>query len=105
MHALTERRACPPPHRRNAEPGLHRTEVVRWRRCVRRAWSGCSPVRPIWRRAARGLWKTNCVARPGLVVDSGGLVAIANAKDRFHPPALAVLSEFFGELIATWPAV
>jgi predicted nucleic acid-binding protein len=45
------------------------------------------------------------VARPGLLVDSGGLVAIANAKDRFHPPALAVLSEFFGDLITTWPAV
>ena len=45
------------------------------------------------------------MARPGLLVDSGGLVAITNARDRFHLPALAVLSEFFGELITTWPAV
>lgn len=45
------------------------------------------------------------MAGPGLLVDSGGLVAIANAKDRFHPTALAVLSEFFGDLVTTWPAV
>ena len=45
------------------------------------------------------------MARPALLVDSGGLVAIANARDRLHRPVLAVLSEFFGELITTWPAV
>lgn len=45
------------------------------------------------------------MARPELLVDSGGLVAIANARDRFHRPVLLVLSEFFGDLITTWPAV
>lgn len=45
------------------------------------------------------------MARPGLLVDSGGLVAIANSRDRLHQPALAVLSEFFGDLLTTWPAV
>lgn len=45
------------------------------------------------------------MARPELLVDSGGLVAIANSRDRFHRPALAVLAEFFGDLITTWPAV
>ncbi|OFZ99672.1 MAG: hypothetical protein A3H35_19740 [Betaproteobacteria bacterium RIFCSPLOWO2_02_FULL_62_17] len=45
------------------------------------------------------------MARPGLLVDSGGLVAISNSRDHFHRPALAFLSEFFGDLITTWPAV
>ena len=45
------------------------------------------------------------MARPGLLVDSVGLVAIANEKDRFHRATLAILAEFFGDLITTWPAV
>ena len=45
------------------------------------------------------------MARPALLVDAGGLIAIANARDRLHRPALDVLSEFFGDLITTWPAV
>ncbi len=45
------------------------------------------------------------MARPALLVDSGGLVAIANARDHLHRPALAVLAAFFGDLITTWPAV
>ena len=45
------------------------------------------------------------MARPGLLVDTGGLVAIANRRDRLHRPVLAVLAEFFGDLITTWPAV
>lgn len=45
------------------------------------------------------------MARPALLIDTGGLVAIANAKDHLHRPALAVLAEFFGDLITTWPAV
>ena len=45
------------------------------------------------------------MARPALLVDSGGLIAIANARDRLHRPVLAVLTDFFGDLITTWPAV
>jgi len=45
------------------------------------------------------------VARPALLVDSGGLIAIANARDRLHRPVLAVLADFFGDLTTTWPAV
>ena len=45
------------------------------------------------------------MARPALLVDAGGLIAIANARDRLHQPSLAVLAEFFGDLITTWPAV
>ena len=45
------------------------------------------------------------MARPRLLVDSGGLVAIANERDRLHRAALAALAEFFGDLVTTWPAV
>lgn len=45
------------------------------------------------------------MARPRLLVDSGGLVAIANERDRLHQAALAALAEFFGDLVTTWPAV
>lgn len=45
------------------------------------------------------------MARPRLLVDSGGLVAIANERDRLHRAAVAALGEFFGDLVTTWPAV
>ena len=45
------------------------------------------------------------MARPRLLVDAGGLVAIVNARDHLHQPALAVLSDFFGDLVTTWPAI
>ena len=45
------------------------------------------------------------MARSILLVDAGGLIAIADARDRLHRLALAVLAEFLGDLVTTWPAV
>ena len=45
------------------------------------------------------------MARPGLLVDAGALIAVANRRDKAHRNVSAVLDGFFGELVTTWPAI
>jgi predicted nucleic acid-binding protein len=45
------------------------------------------------------------VAKPGLLVDSGALIALANRRETANQAVNRVLGDFFGELVTTWPAV
>lgn len=45
------------------------------------------------------------MARPGLLVDAGALIAVANRRDKAHRNVSGVLGTFFGELVTTWPAI
>ena len=45
------------------------------------------------------------MAKPGLLVDSGALIALANRRETANQAVNQVLGDFFGELVTTWPAV
>jgi predicted nucleic acid-binding protein len=45
------------------------------------------------------------VAKPGLLVDSGALIALLNRRETAHEAVKRVFDGFFGELVTTWPAV
>ena len=45
------------------------------------------------------------MAKPGLLVDSGALIALANRRETANQAVNRVLGDFFGELVTTWPAV
>ena len=45
------------------------------------------------------------MAKPGLLVDSGALIALANRRETAHEAVKRVFDGFFGELVTTWPAV
>ena len=45
------------------------------------------------------------MAKPGLLVDSGALIALANRRETADPAVNRVLGVFFGELVTTWPVV
>ena len=42
---------------------------------------------------------------PGVIVDSGALVAWFNRRDRHHARVRAYLDGFRGELVTTWPVL
>jgi len=45
------------------------------------------------------------MAKPGLLVDSGALIALANRRETANQSVNRVWGDFFGELVTTWPAV
>ena len=45
------------------------------------------------------------MAKPGLLVDSGALIALANRRETANQAVNRILGDFFGELVTTWPAV
>ena len=45
------------------------------------------------------------MAKPGLLVDTGALIALANRRETASQAVNRVLSNFFGEMVTTWPVV